>query len=664
MTGIRYTLYDLFDFKVEWGSQRWRRVMACHFGRNNLTRTWSCRGSSVLWCPVMFLHQSDWPRKTRCSDSNQNGPEINFRMVRLVEVARLLPVGYTSLVDAHGTYIVCFMSTLPHIVAQSICSVDVQQLFRDADDWLAHWGGHLICRPSKTSNHCLIHRTARVQQLEQIGERFQESVPLHFIISTNSPRRSCYQIGARWCKYDHTSVGREGPLFFSSAKIRHPQGASQLRRGRRALQNPMVSGLSAPKACESWSQGETLEVSNRSAQNQIAELVHTAVVRFMCANLTCLRSTCNVETLASSVVEKSTSSISLNGVHEHCAPTTSSAAKWENVTTFPEIWDRQDHAWFCCIQRLKEPAGHFTPQNRDTKEPGSPDDVIPNMLWMLACMSSSCDTSASEFQCLAKSSFLSGNPLPQIYKHSSLFFTFIYAFLTRVSMINQPKQLPRKHVQNIREGAHPIRLHQKPKMTPKFSNVCHGSNHHSCLNFTCHIWSLNSSSHLENLDTSMQQRLHLVAERPSLLLASTSAPAAQQHPADLQAATERREVQRGGAAEETFLGHCARPHPQQVPHGADRVAVRCLEDVVAASGATGRPGRAPHIGGRSANDSFSDQMQIRRNHPLGICCVLKKGNRWHFTNCCFDMIWDDNPKLSSWSPLLRACKHTGTGLGH
>ena len=60
-----------------------------------------------------------------------------------------------------------------------------------------------------------------------------------------------------------------------------------------------------------------LEVSNRSAQNQIAELVHTAVMRFMCANLTCLRSTCNVETLASSVVEKSTSSISLNGVHEY-----------------------------------------------------------------------------------------------------------------------------------------------------------------------------------------------------------------------------------------------------------------------------------------------------------------------------------------------------------
>ena len=63
-----------------------------------------------------------------------------------------------------------------------------------------------------------------------------------------------------------------------------------------------------------------------------------------------------------------------------CAPRTSSAAAWQNRTTFPKQVDRKEHACahlpLCCIQRLEEPAGHFTPHNKNMKDPGSSDDLI------------------------------------------------------------------------------------------------------------------------------------------------------------------------------------------------------------------------------------------------------------------------------------------------
>ena len=69
-------------------------------------------------------------------------------------------------------------------------------------------------------------------------------------------------------------------------------------------------------------------------------------------------------------------------------------------------------------------------------------------------------------------------------------------------------------------------------------------------------------------------------------------PRRQQHPADLRAAVARRPVQRG-AAGDVLRGHGAGHRPQQVPHRAEATAPGRREDVVAASGATGRPGRAP-----------------------------------------------------------------------
>ena len=87
------------------------------------------------------------------------------------------------------------------------------------------------------------------------------------LFGSNSRRRSCYQIGESM-----------RDLFFSSAKIRHPQGASRLARGRLLSHIPRVSGLSAPRAWESWSQGETsLWVSNCNAQSEITEFIYKAL---------------------------------------------------------------------------------------------------------------------------------------------------------------------------------------------------------------------------------------------------------------------------------------------------------------------------------------------------------------------------------------------------
>ena len=99
-----------------------------------------------------------------------------------------------------------------------------------------------------------------------------------------------------------------------------------------------------------------------------------------------------------------------------CASATSNIVAWQNVTTFSAkkdieknmIEDACAHPSFCWIQRLKEPAGHFTPQHRNMKDPGFSGQCDSKMfLRMLACMGSSCETSSSEFQCFVSISILS-----------------------------------------------------------------------------------------------------------------------------------------------------------------------------------------------------------------------------------------------------------------
>ena len=87
--------------------------------------------------------------------------------------------------------------------------------------------------------------TMSCSRLKEISGIHASACYEYYAHVSNSPRRSCEQIGA--------DVDREGPVLIVTAKIQRPQGASRLRRGPVLLQYPRVSLLSAPKACESRS---------------------------------------------------------------------------------------------------------------------------------------------------------------------------------------------------------------------------------------------------------------------------------------------------------------------------------------------------------------------------------------------------------------------------
>ena len=130
--------------------------------------------------------------------------------------------------------------------------------------------------------------------------------------------------------------------------------------------------------------------------------------------------------------------------------------------------------------RLKEPAGHFTRQNTNMKDPGSSDQCDSKKTckcwyaWALAAKHPLLNFNALY---LYKSSPPNSK---QLYKHC-FFFTFMH-FLhacewSTSSTSSQDnaardkvtKRSTSKHVHNIREGAHP-RLHQKPQVSPKFES--------------------------------------------------------------------------------------------------------------------------------------------------------------------------------------------------
>ena len=87
-------------------------------------------------------------------------------------------------------------------------------------------------------------------------------------------------------------------------------------------------------------------------------------------------------------------------------------------------------------------------------------------------------------------------------------------------------------------------------------------------------------------------------------------PRRQQHPARLRAVFGRRLVQRGAAAA-VRRGHGAGHRPQQVPHPAEAVEHGRVEDVVVASGATGRPGRHRWKGRRGHTERRSKKIFTR-----------------------------------------------------